>query len=494
MTKEKMIIRTARMEDLKQIARLEAVCFPPAEAASEEAFRRRLAHYADHFWLLFRGEELISFVDGFVTDCRDLTDEMFADPSLHNTDGAWQMLFGVATHPDHQRQGCAGQLIRRAIADARQQGRKGLVLTCKDRLVHYYAGFGFVDEGVTDQSTHGGAVWHQMRLRFSDQKKALVLFPCDEPTRRRLVAAAQGKCDFVFKDDTWSREDYREAMREAAIIVGEPRNEDFAYCEKLELMQSPSSGVNYYVQGGCFPKNATLCSTTGGYGNVLAEHMLGMTLSLCRRLPEYYDQQREHQWALRRYDKQLEGSTVLILGAGDIGTTLARWMRPMVGEIIGVRRVARDFPDCYDRMVTLEELDDCLPLADIILCALPHTPETAGLLNEERLRKTKPDAVLVNGGRGSLIDQEALCKLLQEGHFWGVGLEVTQPEPLSADHPLWDQPRLIITPHAAGNSFAMGSPLERKIWDFMIGNVSAYLRGEQPKNQVDFATGYRRLE
>lgn len=494
MTMEHITIRKARMEDLMQIARLEATCFPAAEAASEEAFRQRLTHYAGHFWLLFRDEELISFVDGFVTDQKDLTDEMFADASLHDPQGAWQMVFGVNTHPDHRRQGYAGQLIRRAIADARQQGRTGLVLTCKKEKIHYYAGFGFVDEGVTDQSTHGGAVWHQMRLRFSEQKKALVLFPCDEPTRNRLEAAAQGKCVFAFKDETWSREEYIEALREAAIIIGEPRNEDFAYCEKLELMQSPSSGVNYYVQGGCFPKNAMLCCTTGGYGNVLAEHMLALTLSLCRRLPEYYDQQREHKWQLLRYDKQLEGSTVLILGAGDIGTTLARWMRPMVGKIIGVRRVARDYPNCYDRMITLAELDEYLPLADIILCALPHTPETAGLLNGERLGKMKPDAVLVNGGRGSLIDQEALCRLLQEGHFWGVGLEVTQPEPLSPEHPLWKQPRLIITPHAAGNSFAMGSPLERKIWDFMIQNVSAYLRGEQPKNQVDFSTGYRRLE
>ena len=127
MTMENITTRKARMEDLKQIARLEAACFPAAEAASEEAFRQRLAHYADHFWLLFRGEELISFVDGFVTDQKDLTDEMFADASLHDPQGAWQMIFGVNTRPDHRRQGYAGQLIRRAIADARQQGRTGLV-------------------------------------------------------------------------------------------------------------------------------------------------------------------------------------------------------------------------------------------------------------------------------------------------------------------------------------------------------------------------------
>ena len=109
---------------------------------------------------------LVAFVDGFVTDEPDLTDEMYERAELHRENGAWQMIFGVNTLPEHRRQGRAGALLRRAIEDARQQGRKGLVLTCKERLVAYYAGFGFADEGVTGKSTHGGAVWHQMRLRF----------------------------------------------------------------------------------------------------------------------------------------------------------------------------------------------------------------------------------------------------------------------------------------------------------------------------------------
>ena len=158
-------IRTATFEDLDAIAAVEAACFPAAEAATKEEFAGRLAHYADHFWLLFEDEKLVSFVDGFVTDTPDLTDEMYADASLHDAHGAWQMIFGVNTLPEYRKQGLAGQLLRRAIADAKIQGRRGLVLTCKDRLVHYYAGFGFVSEGVSG-STHGGVVWYQMRLPF----------------------------------------------------------------------------------------------------------------------------------------------------------------------------------------------------------------------------------------------------------------------------------------------------------------------------------------
>ena len=160
-----MIIRTATMDDLQAVAAVEAECFPAAEAATEEEFAERLKYYGNHFWLMFEEEKLIAFVDGFVTDEADLTDEMYEKAGLHNEDGAWQMIFGVNTIPSHRRHGYAGQLIQRAIEDAKVQGRKGLVLTCKDRLVPYYAKFGFKNEGVSG-STHGNVVWYQMRLEF----------------------------------------------------------------------------------------------------------------------------------------------------------------------------------------------------------------------------------------------------------------------------------------------------------------------------------------
>ena len=160
-----MEIRKGTLKDLEAIAAVEAACFPAAEAATAEEFAERLQQYGDHFWLLWEGERLLAFVDGFCTDVPDLTDEMYADAALHEETGAWQMIFGVNTIPACRRQGYAGQLLQQAIADARAQGRKGLVLTCKEALVHYYAKFGFVNEGVSG-STHGGVVWYQMRLAF----------------------------------------------------------------------------------------------------------------------------------------------------------------------------------------------------------------------------------------------------------------------------------------------------------------------------------------
>lgn len=160
-----MHIRTATMEDLEAVTAVEATCFPAAEAATRDEFAARLAVYPNHFWLLEEDGRLVSFINGLVSDEPTIRDEMFADAAFHNEQGAWQMVFGVNTLPEYRRRGLAGEVMRRVIADARAQGRKGCVLTCKDRLVHYYETFGYRSEGVS-ASTHGGAVWYDMRLTF----------------------------------------------------------------------------------------------------------------------------------------------------------------------------------------------------------------------------------------------------------------------------------------------------------------------------------------
>jgi ribosomal protein S18 acetylase RimI-like enzyme len=161
-----MRIRTAVMADLTAVTAVEAACFPEAEAAKEQDFFERLKVYPNHFWLLEDdGGNLISFVNGLVTDEPSLRDEMYSDASFHNEQGAWQMIFGLNTLPEYRRKGFAGQVLQKVIADAREQGRNGCVLTCKEALLHYYAAFGFVNEGVSE-SVHGGVVWYEMRLTF----------------------------------------------------------------------------------------------------------------------------------------------------------------------------------------------------------------------------------------------------------------------------------------------------------------------------------------
>ena len=161
-----MHIRTAVLADLPAVTAVEAACFPAAEAATEADFAKRLAVYPNHFWLMEDDNgSLVSFVNGLVTDEPHLQDEMYADAELHNESGAWQMIFGVNTLPAYRRRGLAEQVLRQVIDDAKAQGRKGCVLTCKEKLLHYYGKLGFVNEGVS-QSTHGGVVWYEMRLTF----------------------------------------------------------------------------------------------------------------------------------------------------------------------------------------------------------------------------------------------------------------------------------------------------------------------------------------
>ena len=160
-----MEIRTATIADLAQIAAVEAECFPAAEAATKEEFAERIKYYGNHFWLMFEDEKLIAFVDGFVTDKPDLTDEMYERAEMHDENGAWQMIFGVNTISAYRKHGYAGQLLQCAIEDARKQGRKGLVLTCKEKLIAYYAKFGFENEGISE-SVHGNVIWYQMRYKF----------------------------------------------------------------------------------------------------------------------------------------------------------------------------------------------------------------------------------------------------------------------------------------------------------------------------------------
>ena len=164
-----MFVRKATMNDLDQITELEAICFSPSEAVDRERLKGRVENYPDNLWLGFDDfRKLICFVGGPVTKEPDLIDEMFGDPSFHDPDGDWQMIFTVCTIPEEQRKGNASLVMQRMIRENKALGRKGIVLTCKEEKIPYYAKFGFQNEGLS-VSKHGGAVWYQMRLVFDEE-------------------------------------------------------------------------------------------------------------------------------------------------------------------------------------------------------------------------------------------------------------------------------------------------------------------------------------
>ncbi|MBS6642853.1 MAG: GNAT family N-acetyltransferase [Clostridiaceae bacterium] len=158
-------IRTVRDTDLDDVTAVEAACFPAAEAADRSSFKQRIRVFPDSFFVAEKDGQIIGFINGCVTDQKVICDEMFEDSSYHNPDGAYQSIFGLDVMPEYRQQGIAAGLMNFLIEDARKKGRKGLILTCKDRLIRYYEKFGYQNMGISG-STHGGAVWYDMILEF----------------------------------------------------------------------------------------------------------------------------------------------------------------------------------------------------------------------------------------------------------------------------------------------------------------------------------------
>lgn len=314
--------------------------------------------------------------------------------------------------------------------------------------------------------------------------------------RQRICRIAPNENLIFASDYSWSEEEYHEQLEKADVIVSYVPFKDIKYCKNVKLWIFDIAGVDGFIDSPFLPADTVVCNATGAYGNIIAEHATALMLALCRTLPQYVHNQQAHRWYRYIPDKPVEGSRVLILGAGNIGSAIARNIRPMLGSgtVTGVRRVKRDTPEYYDDMITFDELDAYLPSADFILCALPSTPLTRGLLNADRLKLMKNDAVLVNVGRGSLIPLNDLADALDEGKFYGVGLDVEEIEPIPVDHRIWDCKRILLTPHAAGNCMTQTSSTGRRLLDLIAQNIENYLNHKPLCNIVDRSTGYRTTE
>ena len=180
--------------------------------------------------------------------------------------------------------------------------------------------------------------------------------------------------------------------------------------------------------------------------------------------------------------KTILGGTVLVVGAGNVGSTFAKLCQGLGAKTVGLKRTVTGPVEGFDEVRPMGELDALLPQADVVALTLPHSPQTVGLMNEGRIALMKDDAILISAGRGSVLDQDALVKAMQGGKLWGAALDVTVPEPLPEDHPLWDVPNLLLTPHVAG-----GMRLEitrRRCVEMAQENLRRYLAGEPLANQV----------
>ena len=273
-----------------------------------------------------------------------------------------------------------------------------------------------------------------------------------------------------------------EQLAQATILLGWVRAADLKKAGKLKWLQTMWAGTDEYEGPGSLPEGVILTSSSGSNSRSVAEHMLASVLALCRRLPEYRDSQREHRWQDEGKMRTLLDSTVLVLGAGHVGAAFGAMCRGLGSHTIGVKRHVSGPVEGFDQVCPLEELDSLLPRADVVALTLPHTPQTVGLMDARRIDLMKEDAILISAGRGSVLDQEALARAMQGGKLWGAALDVTVPEPLPADSPLWDIPNLLLTPHVAG-----GMRLEvtrRTCIQMAQDNLRRYLAGEPLVNRV----------
>ena len=277
----------------------------------------------------------------------------------------------------------------------------------------------------------------------------------------------------------------------AEVIVGFPPIPRLAAAARLKWLQIPWSGADGYADHPDFPGHVVLTNATGAFGRPIAEYAFAAVFALMRRFHLYRDCQNACQWLRQGDEMSPTGKHVLVMGAGDIGTHVAELFKKFDCTVSGVRRVARKCPEHFDSIITLEEAEAALPGADIIICALPSTPLTRGYFNRARLGMLKRDAIFVNVGRGSLVDHDALAELLAEDRIYGAALDVTDPEPLPANHPLWSCRNAIITPHISGQTFAGLKEKEDFFFALCRENLERYREGRALKNRVDLSTGYR---
>lgn len=236
-------------------------------------------------------------------------------------------------------------------------------------------------------------------------------------------------------------------------------------------------------------KDCLLTNSAGAYGVSIAEHMIAVSLMMLRRLDQFTAETRQGKWISPRPQKSLKDCRITVLGTGDIGTTFAKRARAFEpASLIGVCRSGKSKAQIYDKVFPVSELDSILPQTDLLAMSLPSTPETAGLLSRDRQSLLPDGAYIVNVGRGSAIDEEALADNLESGHLAGAALDVFQTEPLPAGNRLWTTKNLIITPHVAGN-MTLAYTKDKNVQMF-IEDLKNFAKGKALHYLVDRKLGY----
>ncbi|MDB5874289.1 MAG: hypothetical protein JWQ07_3731 [Ramlibacter sp.] len=263
-----------------------------------------------------------------------------------------------------------------------------------------------------------------------------------------------------------------------------------AQAGKLAWLQAPQAAP---PAGYFFPElvehPVQVTNFRGIYNDHVAVHAVAMLLALARGLPRYMRQQARAEWIRHLADEDvlnLPESTVLVVGVGGIGAEIGRMVAAFGAKVLGVDPRRDDAPEGVRAMFKPEALDELLPLADAVVLTLPHTPQSEGLIDARRLALVRPHALLVNIGRGATVRLDALADALHTQRLGGAALDVFEQEPLPADHPLWTEPRALLTPHVA----VVGPHIVQRRLAVLCDNAQRFAAGQPLANLVDKASWY----
>ena len=316
--------------------------------------------------------------------------------------------------------------------------------------------------------------------------KIMVNYPAFTDKHRKLIESTAAKYGYnvVFCDDKET------ALRESAdseIILGF----DPAFAKagnKVKWVCSPSAGINHFFE----PLAGTdimLTNSAGAHSLTIAEHIIMVTLEIMRRRMDYVELARQRKWVIDLPVRSIYGATIAMAGTGNIGQETAKRLRAFEpAEIVGINRSGSAPDGLFDRIVTVSDIESVLPETDLLILSLPSTPETRRLLTEERLRMLPGTAYIVNVGRGDVLDEKALERMLREGSIAGAALDVFEKEPLDPESTLWDCPNLVLTTHVAGN-WTLPHTVDR-IAELFTEDLVNYCEGKPLIRLIDVNKGY----
>jgi len=278
-----------------------------------------------------------------------------------------------------------------------------------------------------------------------------------------------------------------DAIAETVVAAGGVPLAVLEQAPELKWFQAWSAGVDRLVESSVLrDRNVTITNASGIHAEPVSEHVFALLLALARSLPESFRRRGTREWPPQSVHRpwELAGKHMLIAGVGTIGRRMAEIARAHRMTVTGIRRHVTSEDD--DSIRGVDELPDLVAGADIIVNVLPLTKETRGLFSRSLIDRFKSGAVFVNVGRGASVDQSALIAALEEGRISAAGLDVTDPEPLPADSPLWTMDNVIITPHMAG----ITPEYSRRAWKLFFENLERFHAGKPLINRVDPEAGY----